>query len=70
MHQLCDWTWLSGDDGSILKQIDGRAAYNATLVKYADLICEKPFLQGKLTGFSAKRWRADQDGSNFFNNVD
>jgi len=70
MQQLCDWTWLSGDDGSILKQIDGRAAYNATLVKYADLICEKPFLQGKLTGFSTKRWRADQDGAHFFNNVD
>jgi hypothetical protein len=70
MQQLCDWTWLSGDDGSILKQIDGRAAYNATLVKYADLICEKPFLQGKLTGFSVKRWRADQDAANFFNNVD
>lgn len=63
IQQLCDWTWLSGDDGSILKQIDGRAAYNATLVKYADLVCEKPFLQGKLTGFAAKRWRADQDAS-------
>jgi len=70
MQQLCDWTWLSGDDGSILKQIDGRAAYNATLVKYADLICEKPFLQGKLTGYSVKRWRTDQDGSHFFSNVD
>jgi len=70
MQQLCDWTWLSGDDGSILKQIDGRAAYNATLVKYADLICEKPFLQGKLTGFSVKRWRADQDAAHFFSNVD
>lgn len=70
MQQLCDWTWLSGDDGSILKQIDGKAAYNATLVKYADLICEKPFLQGKLTGFSVKRWKADQDAADFFNNKD
>jgi len=70
MQQLCDWTWLSGDDGAILHQIDGRAAYNATLVKYADLICEKPFLQGKLTGFYTKRWRADQEAPYFFNNVD
>ena len=60
INQLCDWTWLSGDDGSILRQIDGRAAYNATLVKYADLICERPFLQGKVSGFSVNRWRADQ----------
>jgi len=55
MHQLCDWTWLSGDDGNVLKQIDGRAGYSATLVKYADLICEKPFLQGRVTNYSAKR---------------
>jgi len=55
MHQLCDWTWLSGDDGSILKQIDGKAGYAATLVKYADLICDKPFIQGKVTNYSAKK---------------
>lgn len=55
MHQLCDWTWLSGDDGSILKQMDGRAGYSATLVKYADLICDKPFIQGKVTNYSATR---------------
>ena len=56
MHQLCDWTWLSGDDGGVLKQIDGKAGYNATLVKYADLLCDKPFLQGKVTNFSANRF--------------
>ncbi|MCL2229147.1 MAG: phage major capsid protein [Firmicutes bacterium] len=55
MHELCDWTWISGEDGGILKQIDGHAGFNATLVKYADLICEKPFLQGKATNFSARR---------------
>jgi len=66
MHQLCDWTWLSGDDGSILKQIDGKATYNATLVKYADLICEKPFLQGKMTGYSIKRWKDSQNAAEFF----
>jgi len=56
MHQLCDWTWLSGDDGGILKQIDGKAGYSATLVKYADLVCDKPFLQGKATNYSARKY--------------
>jgi hypothetical protein len=55
MHQLCDWTWLSGDDGSVLKQIDGHAGYSATLVKYAELICDKPFIQGKITNYTGKR---------------
>jgi len=57
MQQLCDWTWLEGEDGSILRPVTGKPVYSATLVKYADLICEKPFLQGKLTGYSALRWR-------------
>lgn len=56
MHQLCDWSWLEGEDGSILKPVSGQPLYSATLVKYADLICERPFLQGKLNGFAA-RWR-------------
>jgi len=55
-HQLCDWTWLAGDDGSILRQMDGKPVYSATLVKYADLICEKPFLQGKVSGYAANSW--------------
>lgn len=68
MNQLCDWTWLNGDDGSILRQIDGKAAYSATLVKYADLICEKPFLQGKVGGYSVKRYSPSQDAADYFNN--
>jgi hypothetical protein len=58
MYELCDWTWISGDDGSILKQIDGKAGYSATLVKYADLICSKPFIQGKVTNYSALNYTA------------
>lgn len=50
LHQLCDWQWLSGDDGSVLKQVAGKPVYSATLVKYADLICSKPFGQGLMTG--------------------
>ncbi len=57
MHQLCDWTWLSNEDGSILKQQPGKASYMATLVKYADMICDKPFLQGRCSGYSALKWK-------------
>lgn len=38
MHQLCDWTWLSNDKGEILRQKEGYAAHNATLVKYCELV--------------------------------
>jgi hypothetical protein len=57
MHQLCDWTWLTGEDGSILKQQHGKPVYTATLVKYADLICSKPFLQGRCSNYSANAWK-------------
>ena len=59
MHQLCDWKWLSNEDGSILKQLPGKATYMATLVKYADLICDKPFLQGRCSNFSALKSKAE-----------
>ena len=59
MHQLCDWTWLSNEDGSILKQLPGKATYMATLVKYADMICDKPFLQGRCSGYSALQSKAE-----------
>ena len=42
LHQLCDWKWLEGEDGRVIKQNPGYATYSATLVKYADLICNKP----------------------------
>ncbi len=52
LHQLCDWQWLEGDDGSVLKQKAGYPAYTATLVKYAELICDKPSGQGKISGIT------------------
>ncbi|MDR1917543.1 MAG: phage major capsid protein [Christensenellaceae bacterium] len=58
MHQLCDWSWLSTDDGTILKQQSGKPTYSATLVKYAELICSKPFLQGKCSNYAANQWKA------------
>lgn len=48
LHQLCDWEWLEDEDGKILKQIPGKAAYSATLVKYAELVCSKPCAQSAL----------------------
>lgn len=42
MHELCDWEWLSNDKGQILRQKEGYPVHTATLVKYADLICDKP----------------------------
>lgn len=52
LHQLCDWQWLEGEDGKILKQIPGKPVYTATLVKYAELLCECPCGQGKLMGIT------------------
>lgn len=49
LHQLCDWRWLEDDDGCILRQRIGKSSYTATLVKYADLMCECPAGQGKIT---------------------
>ena len=48
MHQLCDWEWICNDKGQILRQREGYPVHSATLVKYAELICDKPGAQGKL----------------------
>ncbi len=47
--QLCDWEWMEDEDGKILKQISGKAAYSATLVKYAELVCTRPCAQSMIT---------------------
>lgn len=52
LYQLCDWQWLEGEDGKILKQVPGKPVYTATLVKYAELLCERPCGQGRLTGIT------------------
>lgn len=53
MHELCDWKWLEGESGNILKQIAGKPAYTATLVKYAELICDRPNGQAKISNVSS-----------------
>lgn len=53
MHELCDWKWLEGETGNVLKQNPGKATYKASLVKYAELICDKPNGQAKITEVSS-----------------
>lgn len=53
LHQLCDWKWLEGEDGRVIKQNGNTATYTATLVKYAELICDHPNGQAKLSGITA-----------------
>ncbi len=52
LHQLCDWQWLEGEDGKVLKQIAGKPVYTATLVKYAELLCYRPCGQAALAGIT------------------
>ncbi len=52
LHQLCDWQWLEGEDGKILKQIAGKPVYTATLVKYAELLCYRPAGQAMISGIT------------------
>lgn len=52
LHQLCDWRWLEDDGGRVLKQVAGKPVYTATLVKYADIICDRPGGQAMLSGIT------------------
>ena len=52
LHQLCDWKWLEGEGGRVIKQNEGKPTYSATLVKYADIICNKPSGQARLTNIT------------------
>ena len=52
LHQLCDWKWLEGEDGRVIKQTLGKPTYQATLVKYADIICNKPKGQAMISGIT------------------
>lgn len=39
-HQLCDWRWLEGEDGKIIREVKTLhgVEYQATLVKYAKIL--------------------------------
>ncbi len=53
LHELCDWKWLEGEDGRILRQNQNYPTYSATLVKYAELICDKPCGQAMISGIKS-----------------
>ncbi len=49
LYEMCDWKWLEDESGRVLKQIPNYPAYQATLVKYAELVCDRPGGQGKFS---------------------
>lgn len=51
-HHMGDWEWMEGDGGRILKQVPGYPIWTATLVKYAELICDHPGGQARLSGIT------------------
>ena len=63
MHELCDWQWLEGENGRILRQNADQPTYSATLVKYAELICDKPCGQAKLTKISSTIGSSDSSSN-------
>ena len=50
LHCLCDWRFLETENGRILRQTAGKPTFTATLVKYCDLVCDKPNGQAKISG--------------------
>jgi len=49
LYQMADWTWLD-EDGAMLSRVANKAAWEATLVKYSDIGCQRPKGQVKLFG--------------------
>lgn len=52
LHQLCDWRFLETENGNILRQSQAYPVYTATLVKYCDLVCDRPNGQAVLKGIT------------------
>lgn len=53
LHRLCDWRFLETENGNVLRQNQGYPTYTATLVKYCELVCDRPNGQGRLSGITA-----------------
>jgi len=49
MYQMSDWKWLDMD-GSMFSRVADKAAFEATLIKYCDIGCEKPRGQVMIEG--------------------
>lgn len=63
IYEMCDWKWLEDESGRILKQNPNYPTYSATLVKYAELVCEKPAGQGKLSNIATTLTEPVEDDS-------
>lgn len=61
--ELNDWEWLEGDNGSILNQLDRKAVYTATLVKYANFVATFPRAEGRLYGITDPQGSSSTSGS-------
>ncbi len=46
-----DWEWMD-DDGAMLNRVANKAAYEATLLRYMDIGCDKPRAQHELYGIT------------------
>ena len=54
LHRLCDWRWLEEDDGRVILETFNKQFHIATLVKYANLICDRPIGQAVINGIKEK----------------
>lgn len=51
MYRMADFNWMDRD-GSIMSRVANRPAWEATLVKYCDIGCQRPRGQGLITGIT------------------
>lgn len=51
MYQMTDFNWMDRD-GSIMSRVANRPAWEATLVKYCDIGCQRPRGQALITGIT------------------
>lgn len=49
LGRLADWDWMD-EDGAILHRVSNKPAYEASLVMYGDLICQKPAANAVIKG--------------------
>lgn len=43
---------MEDDNGKVIKQVAGKPVYTATLVKYADMLCDRPAGQAAISGIT------------------
>lgn len=51
MYQMSEYSWMN-EDGDMLKWVNGKAAYQAVLYKFADIGCRKPVGQHEIYGIT------------------